>query len=524
MRVSKIYDWWAGGSQAPSDTWVAPTLLGADTVFFFSSSRTKTLFQEANVTSANNSVGVPLTRSSLDAESVGFMYDSSPNALKASCVDNTVKPTLISGNGRNTGFDFSGTQYLRISNSQSILKNFNKANTPFSIFCWAKKDVDGTAMCLMANIPGSSLNHGIFLGTTTGNKLNILISWGSSGNTSVNYTTTASFTVAMGWQPIIVTIAGAGVGQGSIHIGSTIETFTVDNEGSTTNATGLMTFGASSALASFYNGQMDNFGAQNRVLTAGELTDFKAYNPVRDASNFLIKEIEYDFNSTANMFADTAKTTPITDNTGIAAVTNKLSTNFGPRTDDLTQNTAGSRPLYQQNIINGLGVAEYDGTDDTLQFVEVTERGGAWVVFVVVKQEDLINGSHMAYSGSSVYWTLTGLNYSGNPPGTDNPYSVVHHAVGDGNVVFAEVDLNTYSVIAFRRDGTESKIFTDNHDSQSAASISLQFSFVELGRDAFGSPFSWQLDGNYAKFVKYNGYMTDSEVLAEIDTLVNTYN
>jgi hypothetical protein len=504
----------------PVDTWVPPLLLGADTVFFFSSSRTKTLFQEVNVASVNNAIGVPLTRSTTDGNSVGFMYDCGPNALKATAADNTVKPTLTSGNGRNTGFDFA-TQYLRISNSQSILKNFNKSNTAFSIFCWAKKDVDGTNMCMMANIPGSTLNHGIFLGTTTGNRINILISWGSSGNASVNYTTTASFTVAMGWQPIIVTIAGAGAGQGSIHIGSTVETFTVDNEGSTTNATGLMTFGASSALASFYNGQMDNFGAQNRVLTAAELTNYKTYNPARDSSNFYIKEIEYDFNSATNLWADTAKTIPITDNTGIAAVTNKLPTNFGPRTDDMTQSTSGSRPLYQSNVVNGLGVAEYDGTDDTLVLSELTERGGAWVIYVIVKQEDLTNGSHVAFSGGNVYWTLTGLNYAG--ASLTNPYSVIHHAIGSDSAGQEASPTNTYTVLAFRRDGSETTLFTDKFLSMTITSL-LQFSIGELGRDAFGVPNNWMMDGNYAKFIKYNGYKTDVEILAEIASLVDTFN
>lgn len=517
--LSAISHWFWGGGSGGVDTWVAPTLLGADTVFFFSSSRLKTMFQEVTVFNADNSVGVPITPSDEDAESVGLIYDSSNNALKMSAASNTVKPTLTSGGGRNTGLDFSGTQYLRILNSQSILKNIHKASTPHSFGCWIKKDVDGTLMCIMGNTAGSTNNNGIHFSTTAANKIQAFCTFGTAGQNVYTHTSTASVLAADGWVSLIVVISGVGAGQGAMYIGSNApETFTVSANGSNNLATGLFTVGANSSLGQFYNGQIDNWFCVNRALTADEITNFKSYNPVRDNSNFFVKEIEYDFNDTATIWADTTKTTPITDGVAIAAMTNKLPTNFGPRTDDLSQSTAGLRPLYQANIVNGLGVAEYDGVDDTLPFLEVTERGGSFVIYVVAENIDNTNGSRPLYAGSSSsYGVITGDNYVTEPP---NPRAVIHENIGSESVSAQLDNTKAYNVFAYRKSGTSMKIFTDNGSTDEDTS-SLQFALNGIG---FSNQADWFMHGNVAKIIKYNGYKTDAQITAEVNALSAAYN
>ena len=64
----------------------------------------------------------------------------------------------------------------------------------------------------------------------------------------------------------------------------------------------------------------------------------------------------------ATLFADTAKTTPITDGTGVAA-----SVSSGSITTDALQSTAGSRPTYRANYSSsGYPGLQFDGSSSCL--------------------------------------------------------------------------------------------------------------------------------------------------------------
>lgn len=70
-----------------------------------------------------------------------------------------------------------------------------------------------------------------------------------------------------------------------------------------------------------------------------------------------------DSSDTTKLFADTAKTTPITDGTGVAAVVPA----GGSITTDALQSTSGSRPTYRANYSSsGYPGLECDGTSDYL--------------------------------------------------------------------------------------------------------------------------------------------------------------
>lgn len=70
-----------------------------------------------------------------------------------------------------------------------------------------------------------------------------------------------------------------------------------------------------------------------------------------------------DSSDTTKLFADTAKTTPITDGTGVAAVVPA----GGSITTDALQSTSGSRPTYRANYSSsGYSALEFDGTADHL--------------------------------------------------------------------------------------------------------------------------------------------------------------
>lgn len=500
-----------------------PLLLNEDNVFFFSSHKERSMFQQISVETGVTTTGVPVTQAKFDDNKVGFIYDLGPNALKATSTSNAVPPVLDSDATKNTSFYFSGSKHLFIMNSRSICKNFHTAGETFSIFLWAKKEVNGTAMPMMANTNATSTNLGFYLATTTGNKVIFALYAGASGNPIASYTSTADFLIADSWTPIIITVSGSGATAGTMYIGdNTPESFNVDNEGSASLPTGQVTFGSRENLGTFFTGNLDCFGAQNRVLTTEEIEDFQAYNPARSTANFLTLEIEYDFDDESTMWADVAKTTPITDGTGIAQVTNKKTSNFGPRTDDLTQPTSGSRPLYQSNVTNGLGVAEYDGIDNTLPLAEITERGGAFVIFFVIKNEDLDFGSRPIASSTDSYFVITGPNYDAGSI-FDSPYYVLHHevSVSSDNPSGALSNGLDYEVFGIRRNQNITEVFTQ--DGTSKKTSVRQWQVSELGRDQSGTNGFW-MDGNFGKFIKYNGWMTDVEMIEKLNEIKNQYN
>lgn len=121
----------------------------------------------------------------------------------------------------------------------------------------------------------------------------------------------------------------------------------------------------------------------------------------------------WDFSDPTQMFTDTGLTTPVTaDGDAIAGVTDKSG-----QANHLTQGTAGNRPLYKVNRINGWPTALFDNTNDFLS--RTTYTGGAIsqpdTLFLVVKvattasfQEpmDGITARQILYDADGTHWGM----------------------------------------------------------------------------------------------------------------------
>lgn len=85
---------------------------------------------------------------------------------------------------------------------------------------------------------------------------------------------------------------------------------------------------------------------------------------------------QIDASVAGSLFADTAKTTPITNGTGVAAAAPVA----GSITTDALQATSGSRPTYRANYSSsGYPALEYDGSSDYL----AVAHSAAWNVSVL---------------------------------------------------------------------------------------------------------------------------------------------
>jgi len=259
-------------------------------------------------------------------------------------------------------------------------------------------------------------------------------------------------------------------------------------------------------------------GAMSRILTGDEITEYKNYNPNRSTDYWYTKELDFDFNDAAKLFSDNG-VTPVVDNDPIYRVNNSVVLNFGSGNKYLTNTTLANRPLYKAAQINGLGIAFFDGVNDYFNFNIATERGGSFVFFLVFKNTDNTYGSHLLKSAAAdCYVPLTGDDYVGS---FTNPYAVVHHTVdvGGESVAIEIPPANEYSVVAFRRYSDSTTIF--NGTSSSEITTPLQLSFYQIGTANYAN---WEADGNYARIIKYNGYMTDAQIQTEVGTLISTYN
>lgn len=525
LTIQKKQFWLGGTPAEPATTFTTPSLVTADNVLFFCSACNKANYQELGFFDVDISVNVPYTMADAEADPVGFMYDLGPNAFTATAVTAGSQPSLTFTSGRSSGMNFA-SELLNVQNSQSSLKSMHANGQQFSWAVWAKKSTDGTTMYLNSNAT-STAHYGILFNTTAANKIVISCVYGSAGNYRFLHTSTATFTIADGWTPIIVTIGANGAGNGTLYIGDkTPETFTINAVGAMNNATYDLCWGATaSAYGSRFNGFMDCLTIQNRVLTAPEIAAFKAYNPASSTDSFLTKSHEFDFNDTATMWSDTTRTTPIVDGVGVALVDNKASTtNFGPRLDYLIQAVAGKRPLYDANIINGLGIVDFDGVDDDLAIQSLTARGGAFVYFFVERHTKLAAaGDHIMFSDTDdAYIAITDNNYVSGDPLLISPYIAAHQDVGTSDTCAVNQSITSgYRVTAIRRNGNETKLYTDAGNN-SYTSVK-QYAFASIGRPANGSA-DWWKKGPYAKVVFYYGYMTDAQVTAAATALRTAYN
>jgi len=104
----------------------------------------------------------------------------------------------------------------------------------------------------------------------------------------------------------------------------------------------------------------------------------------------------------SRMFSDTAKTTPISDGTALAA----WEPSGGTIADDLVQGTLGARPIYRANYnSSGHPAADFDGSNDFMSAVDDDAWDVANVTVVVAARIATATGDRLlAHKWSPTNW------------------------------------------------------------------------------------------------------------------------
>lgn len=104
-----------------------------------------------------------------------------------------------------------------------------------------------------------------------------------------------------------------------------------------------------------------------------------------------------DASDSTKLFADTSKTTPITDGTGVAAVV----TAGGLISTDALQSTSGNRPTYRANYSSsGYPALEFDGTNDLLSIAHSSGWNASVIdLFAVLTSTSNATGTYKGIFG-----------------------------------------------------------------------------------------------------------------------------
>lgn len=492
---------------------VFPFTLGDDLLVFLDESNLYSMLQEEALT------GVPITNVVSDGDPVGLIYSGGFGGFFARAENSSRRPLLASDIDRFNSLSFDGiADYLAIPNTAKYLRKFNESGSTWCIMFWIKMGASTNGVFSKIMTQGtSSTNVGINIDHTAANKLEVYSYYASSGNTRFDKVSTANLNEAAGWVPVIIYANGNGAAAGTLLIGNNApETFTIGAVGSTADATNDLRIGASFVPGSYFKGNLSSLMILNRIPTADEITEFKAFNPERNTTIRTQLRLSYDFNNTAKGWADANKTIPITNGVGVRAWETEQASPFGGLNRDLTSASAGASPIFNTLLLNGYGGLDFDGISDTLTFAEAvaSERGGRWTLVIVCKNDDATDGSHMLHGSS--YIAVTGSNYSGNPtPGQSRV--IPHLSAGDSLAAVLKNQSDGYNVFIMTRNGSEITIRTGANVVTTVTNSNF-CRFTSMGTEFIAG---WMLDGKVIMLDFYSGVLRETEIASRI-TAINT--
>lgn len=513
----------------------AQALIGPNTGFNLATHHLTTMMQEGDI---------PITAVTANGQSVGLIYDQTINGLILRQPTAANRPVLGSDGTRNSYLTFDGTNDFQIIQaSQSYFNTFWQAVPRGTFLIWFRMNGGDAANNYIMSSTDITTDAGFQMFRTSGNVLIVRGGDGDPGtggaDLSWTYTSTSTIVAADGWRGLIVSVNGVGASAGRFILMNSAGTILEDSTfsvvaGSTVNSQALTVIGARADITTpdlFGNLSISALIVENFPVSDALIDQFKNYNPSRITTEFpSIAQWLLDPNNSAFIFSNSALTTPVVADDVIRGFRQQIIGNFnitpafGALRRQMSSAADASSAIYKVNVINGNAVFRFDGSNDNYTTTGVPnelfeERGGKWTYFVVFKNDDATNGSHI-FSGHN-YLVITGSGYSGaSPPTTVNPYAVSHP-----DPAGTQIHTNTkgpgvdgFKVIAFRRDGSNLAAWNGDKTKTTSTSSSV-FYMTEMGLPNSGPGAAWHSHGDLAWFQKFNGVMTDAQVEAEIDRL-----
>jgi hypothetical protein len=455
-----------------------------------------------------------------DGQNIGTLYETGKGMVYLA---SGTLPTLDNDNGFSTLIKFgAGASGLISQRSDNYWRPLHGVTPGYCVrFVWRfDAGSDGLQRRMIYNnaLSGSTATDaGLHIRKTTGDKIQLICYKKVSGQQVYSYTTTQGVNVASGVIWVTVNINGTGASAGSINIKTesgvdVTETFTVSAGADVTPSGGMMNIAID---------PLQSVGAVQimpRIATAGEITAWKTYNPARHSTEFLIKNRDFNPSIEANVFSNSAGTTPITDGGNMRYTKDAAISPFGALPEWISTSD-GVAPLWTQNA--GKSYALYDGTKNIIpsSVAGVTDRDaltpegcGKFTLFIIASNTDVTNGSHFLAGddNSDVYMVQTGENYVGGAP---SPYMVIHpnsgFATNFGDIPAFAGD-NIYILIR-----NKANIKQANRDVTTFQETTNQdpFAVKQIGRTANGLT-AWSHAGKNYRVIKYSGVMSEARALA----------
>jgi hypothetical protein len=226
----------------------------------------------------------------------------------------------------------------------------------------------------------------------------------------------------------------------------------------------------------------------------------------------------YDFSNPTTLFTDAARTTLVASDADLIAGVTDLS----GKGNHLSQTTEASRPLYKTGIQNGLSVARFDGSNDSLSDDNVSSIPApdeSDLTLIVVFQRttgvvtgDLVNyGSSFRLAGANFDHRLQGLVTNATPATTSTSWS---------NIVTDGFHIASYQIDRWDGVDGEYKLWFDGVADDDVA-ITNQTNqtpgaLIIGGTTAF-------LNGDVAEWLLYDNLISDSDREAVQDYLNDKY-
>jgi hypothetical protein len=291
---------------------------------------------------------------------------------------------------------FAESTYGTVANGSSII-----ANSPYTKSVWVKfNNLNGFKNLISGN---DSSSHAFWAPAAWEGRTNKVLAGHNGTWTLIQSSQTVE---TQKWYNLTLTFSTTnGL---NLYINGQLE---ATNSAATTNfnhSGGPLYIGAYAVLNNGFNGQLASALVYNKELSASEV----AQNYNASKAQFYTEQFPASVSGLqmwlkADSGVVDANGNSITlDNTAVDVWTDQSTNKKNAR-----QSTAGSRPLYRTNVVNGLPAIQFDGTDDQMLLDGLATPDRNFSYFAVVKPTKVAAAGHNSRFMGSKISGGTGINF-----------------------------------------------------------------------------------------------------------------
>jgi hypothetical protein len=258
------------------------------------------------------------------------------------------------------------------------------------------------------------------------------------------------------------------------------------------------------------------------VVSNADVALFQAWNPARTTNTLLVAKVNscgynfcsqvWDYTLASTMCQDAACVTPVAANTDPIMRINHVEDSSGHLRRYGAGLSEATSPIWRSAVLG----AEYDPTTDIKDLlfgpagVGQWQKAGAMTVFIVAKNDDIGEGSHLL-KGSN-YLAVAGSAYGALGPG-ESPYWIAHPTTNLTEPVYLSDIDDGWNIIELRRNGSAWTCRTSGINKVTETNATA-WQMVSQGGEYIAG---WAFEGDIRRMIKINAFLTDDQA----DVIVN---